>query len=97
MVQNIKTVSIVPSQKMKVVEMPYSLHRIFVSIQVVLGTTAWYPSKISFDDPSFSSFYLLAGADRHFEARGENIFQGDIWAKNEASQSLWYAISEILR
>ena len=96
MVQNIKTVYLTPSQKAKAVEKPYSLYRIFVSILTVLGTTAWYPSKISFDDPSFSSFYLLAGADRRFEARGEDIFQGDIWVKNESTISLNYAISEIL-
>ena len=97
MVQNIKTVYLTPSQKAKAVEKPYSLHRIFVSILTVLGTTAWYPSKISFDDPSFVSFYILAGSERYFEMQGEDIFQGDVWVKNESTISLWYAISEILR
>ena len=97
MVQTIKSVILAQSQKMKVAEMPHSLHRIFFSVRVVVGVNTWYPSKISFDDPSFASFYILAGTERYFEMWGEDIFQGDIWVKNEAELSLWYAISEILR
>jgi len=97
MVQTIKSLIIASSQKTKVAEMPHSLHRIFFSIRVVVGVNTWYPSKISFDDPSFASFYLLAGTERYFEMWGEDIFQGDIWLKNEAELSLWYAVSEILR
>jgi len=97
MVQTIRSISIAPGQKKKAAEMPHSLHRIFFSIRVVVGVNTWYPSKISFDGPSFASFYILAGTERYFEMRGEDIFQGDIWVKNEAELSLWYAISEILR
>ena len=97
MVQTIHSVILVPSQKMKVAEMPHSLRRIFFSIRVVVGVNTWYPSKISFGDPSFASFYILSGTERYFEIQGEDIFQGDIWAKNESELSLWYAISEILR
>ena len=97
MVQTVKSVILLPSQKMEIAEMPHSLHRIFFNIRVVVGVNTWYPSKISFDDPSFASFYILAGTERYFEMRGEDIFQGDIWVKNEAELSLWYAISEILR
>ena len=97
MVQTIKSVILVPSQKTKIAEMPHSLHRIFFSIRVVVGVSTWYPSKISFGDPSFASFYLLAGTERYFETWGEDIFQGDIWLKNESELSLWYAVSEILR
>jgi len=97
MVQTIRSISIQPSQKKKVAEIPHSLHRIFFSVRVVVGVNTWYPSKISFGDPSFASFYLLAGTERYFEMRGEDIFQGDIWVKNEAELSLSYAISEILR
>ena len=84
-------------QKVKIAETPHSLRRIFFSLRVVVGVNTWYPSKISFGDPSFASFYLLAGTERYFEMRGEDIFQGDIWVKNESELSLWYAISEILR
>jgi len=83
-------------QKEKAAEMPHTLHRIFFSVRVVVGVNSWYPSKISFGDPSFASFYLLAGTERYFEMRGEDIFQGDIWVRNEAGLSLWYAMSEIL-
>jgi len=97
MVQTLKSVILTPSQKTKVAEMPHSLHRIFFSIRVVVGVNSWYPSKISFEYPSFASFYLLAGSERYFEMHGEDIFQGDIWVKNESTISLWYAVSEILR
>ena len=97
MVQTVKSVILPPSQKTKIGEMPHSLHRIFFSVRIVVGVNSWYPSKISFDDPSFASFYLLAGTERYFEMRGEDIFQGDIWVKNEAELALSYAISEILR
>ena len=97
MVQTIKSLCIAPMHKMKVAEMPRSLHRIFFSARVVVGVNTWYPSKISFDDPTFASFYILAGTERYFEMWGEDIFQGDIWVKNEAELSLWYAVSEILR
>jgi len=97
MVQTIKSVILAPSQKTKIAEKPHSLHRIFFSIRVVVGVNSWYPTKISFDDPSFASFYLLAGTERYFEMQGEDISQGDIWVKNDATISLWYAVSEILR
>ena len=96
MVQTIRSISVAPGQKKKVAERPHSLHRIFFNIRVVVGVNTWYPSKISFGDPSFASFYLLAGTERYFEMRGEDIFQGDIWVRNEAGLSLWYAMSEIL-
>jgi len=96
MVQTIKSVRLLPSQKTKVAEMPHSLHRIFFSIQVVAAVDTWYPSKVSFDDPSFALFYLIAGTDRYFEMWGEDMFQGDIWVKNDSTASIWYAISEIL-
>jgi len=96
MVQTVKSVILLPSQKIEIVEMPHILHRIFFSVRVVVGVNSWYPSKISFDDPSFASFYILAGTERYFEMRGEDIFQGGIWVKNESTISLWYAVSEIL-
>jgi len=96
MVQTIKSVILLPSQKTEIAGMPHSLHRVFFSIRVVVGVSTWYPSKISFDDPSFASFYLLAGTERYFEMWGEDVFQGGIWVKNESTISLWYAVSEIL-
>ena len=37
MVQTIKSLILAPSQKMKVAEMPYILHRIFFNVRVVVG------------------------------------------------------------
>ena len=96
MVQTVKSVILAPLQKTKAAETLHTLHRIFFSIRVVVGVNTWYPSKISFGDPSFASFYILAGTERYFEMWGEDIFQGDIWVRNEAGLSLWYAMSEIL-
>ena len=97
MVQTVKSIILLPSQKTNIAEKPHSLRRTFFSIRVVVGVDTWYPSKISLDDPSFASFYLLAGTERYFEMWGEDIFQGDIWVRNEATISLWYTVSEILR
>ena len=96
MVQTVRSIILAPMQKEKAAEMPHTLHRIFFSVRVVVGVSTWYPSKISFDDPSFASFYLLAGTERYFEMWGEDVFQGGIWVKNESTISLWYAVSEIL-
>ena len=85
-----------PGEKKIIIEKPHILHRIFFNIRVVLGVDTWYPSKISFDDPQFSSYCLLCGTERYFEAAGIDIFQGNIWVVNEAGIGLWYASTEIL-
>ena len=97
MVQTIYSYHLSSMQERVVLEKPNVLQRIFFSIHLVLGVTTWYPAKISFDDPLFTSFYLLAGSERHFEAQGEDIFQGNVWVKNEAEMGLWFAVTEILR
>jgi len=97
MVQNIYTYYTFNSQKRILLEKPNVLRRIFFSVRVVIGVDTWHPLKISFDDPLFASFYLLAGSNLFFEARGEDIFQGNVWGKNEAGVSLWVAVTEILR
>ena len=96
MVQTIRSISIAPGQKKKAAEMPHSLHRVFFSLRVVVGVNTWYPSKISFGDPSFSSFYVLNGPAKYFEAKGEGIFQGDVWVHNASDQNLQYTATEIL-
>jgi len=53
-------------------------------------------SKISFGDPYFYSYYTLDGPAKYFEAKGEGIFQGDIWVRNASNQNLIYTVSEIL-
>ena len=97
MVQTIRSVTLLGGEKRIMIEKPLSLHRIFFSIQAFADQNAWLETKISFGDPQFRSFYVLDGSARYFEAKGEDIFQGDIWVKNEATISLNFAISEILR
>ena len=77
-------------------EKPRVLCRIFFSIRALAEQTAWYQSKISFDDPSFSSYYVLNGPAKYFEAKGEGIFQGDLWVLNASDQNLQYTATEIL-
>jgi len=78
------------------IEKPRALHRIFFSIQAFADMTAWLETKISFDDPQFRSFYVLDGSARYFEAKGEDIFQGDIWIYNISDTNLLYSATEIL-
>ena len=96
MVQTIHSITILVGEKKVVIEKPQALHRIFFSIQAFADLTAWYESKISFDDPLFGSFYALDGSARYFEAEGDNIFQGDIWVYNTSNTNLLHSATEIL-
>ena len=81
---------------MVMIEKPLALHRIFFSIQAFADMTAWLESKISFDDPQFRSFYVLDGSAKYFEARGDDIFQGNVWVYNVSDSNLLYSATEIL-
>ena len=83
-------------EKKIIIEKPQALHRIFFSVQVFADQTAWYESKISFDDPHFRSFYVLDGPARYFQAKGEDIFQGNVWIFNVSNTNLLYSATEIL-
>ena len=96
MVQNIRTISILAGKKIIIFEKPHTLIRIFFSIRVLAGQSTWYQTKISFDDPLFRSYYDINGPEKYFEARGEDIFQGNIWAMNNSDTDLTYATTEIL-
>ena len=97
MVQTIQTVSLTPGQKKIMVKKPKVLCRIFFSIQAFADLDAWHQSKISFDDPNFTSYFSLNGPAKYFEARGENIFQGNVWVLNASTVDLQYSATEILR
>ena len=97
MVQTLRSINVLAGEKKIIIEKPQVLHRVFFSIQAFADQTAWYESKISFDDPQFCSFYALDGPARYFEAKGEDIFQGDIWVFNGSSIILLYSATEILR
>ena len=96
MVQTIRSETLLPGQKMILLEKPLVLNRIFFSIRALADQSAWYQSKVSFDDPTFSSFYVLNGPGKYFEAKGEGIFQGDVWVLNASDQNLQYTTTEIL-
>jgi len=96
MAQTVISINVSAGKKKIILEKPQALHRIFFSIQAFANLTAWYESKISFDDPQFRSFYVIDGPARYFEAKGEDIFQGNIWIYNLSSTDLLYSATEIL-
>ena len=96
MVQTVRSITILAGQKIIILEKPRVLNRIFFSVQAFAPPEEWHKSKISFDDPSFLSFYVIDGPARYFEAKGEGIFQGNIWVYNSSDVVLLYTASEIL-
>jgi len=96
MVQTLRTITLSPGDKTIFIKKPLVLYRIFVSVRAFADQDKWYQSKISFDDPLFSSFFVLDGPGKYFEARGVGIFQGDIWGQNASTVSLQYTMTEIL-
>jgi len=88
MVQTIHSITVLAGEKKVMIEKPQALRRIFFSVQVFADLTAWYEVKMSFDDPQFRSFYALDGSARYFAARGEDIFQGNIWLYNVSDTPL---------
>ena len=96
MVQIVKSETIPPGHKKIIFEKPRVLRRIFIGIKALVNPDAWCESRVSFGDPSFSSFYVLNGPAKYFEAKGEGIFQGDVWVLNASDQNLQYTATEIL-
>ena len=96
MVQTVKTRTIYTGWKRVLLEKPLASTRIFFSIRALADQSAWYQSQVSFDDPLFRSFYVLNGPAKYFEAKGEGIFQGDVWVLNASDQNLQYTATEIL-
>ena len=96
MVQTVRSITIPAGRKLLIIEKPLVLCRIFFSVCAFAPQTSWYESQISLGDPSFRSNYVLGGPVNYFEARGEGIFQGDIWVRNLSGIDLLYAFTEIL-
>ena len=96
MAQKVMSKTISAGQKTILFEEPRVLYRIFFSIRALADQTTWYKSIVSFGDPLFRSFYVLNGPAKYFEARGEGIFQGNIWVYNVSNQDLEYTATEIL-
>ena len=95
MAQTVKSQWVPSGWIIRILNKPRVLNRIFFSVKVLDPATD-YRSQISLGDPSFSSYYILDGAARYFEAKGEGIFQGDIWVRNVSGVNLLYSVSEIL-
>ena len=96
MVQTIRSLALPPGGKTIFFEKPLVLSRIFFSVAAFAPPSEWHRSKLSFDDPAFNSFYVLDGPVKYFEARGEGIFQGDVWLFNQSTVDLLYSSTEIL-
>jgi len=96
MVQTVHSVTIPPGHKLLIIEKPIVLRRIFFSVRAFAAQVYWYRSEISFGDPLFRSCYILDGPAKYFEAKGEGIFQGDVWVRNASNVNLLYTVSEIL-
>ena len=96
MVQTVMSKTLLAGEKKCLIEKPRRLCRIFFSIRALLDQSTWYQSRISFDDPLFRSYYVLNGPAKYFEAKGEGIFQGDVWVFNTSDQNLQYVITEII-
>jgi len=96
MVQTVRSITLLSEEKIIMLEKPRTLHRIFFSIQAFADQNVWLRTNISFDDPQFRSFYVLDGPARYFEAKGKNIFQGNIWVYNMSDANLLYSATEIL-
>ena len=96
MVQTIHSITILAREKKILIEKPRVSTRIFFSVRAFADQTTWYETKISFDDPNFRSFYVIDGPAKYFEARGEGIFQGNVWVYNVSNINLLYSTTEIL-
>ena len=96
MVQTLFSVTLLAGEKRIMFEKPRVLRRIFFSVRALADKTTWYKTMVSFDDPMFRSFYVLNGPAKYFEAKGEGIFQGNVWIYNVSNQNLEYTATEIL-
>ena len=96
MAQTVNTISIPAGQTRILFEKPYIMRRVFFSVQVVLSVNTEYPLYLSLGDPTFIDYYRLSGQNRYFEAKGDDIFQGVVWALNKSTIPLNCTMMEIL-
>jgi len=96
MVQTVRSWTLQPGQYKLFLEKPRVLHRVFFKISALLPLSSNYSSRISFDDPMFYTCYTLVASNLYLEARGKEIFQGNIWVRNVSSIVVTYSATEIL-
>ena len=96
MSQTVKSWTLVSGEYKKFLEKPHVLSRIYFKIAALLPLSSNYSSRISFDDPMFYTSYTLVASNLAFEAKGEGIFQGNIWVRNVSTITITYTATEIL-
>ena len=96
MVQTVCTRKVLIGEKIIILEKPLALHRIYFSICAITNLTTWHEAKISFDDPSFRSYYTINGPEKYFTVEGADIFQGNIWIWNVSDVDILFTATEIL-
>ena len=96
MTQTVRSQWVYSGWKIRLLNKPLVLNRIFFTVKVLTDPTIDYKLYISLGDPGFSSYFTLNGQVPYFEAKGEGIFQGDIWAQNVSAADLLVSVSEIL-
>ena len=96
MAQTVVSVTIPAGHRKLFFEKPQVLIRSFFNIRALADDTKWAQSKISLGDPLFASYHVIDGPAKYFEARGEGIFQGDVWVWNASTVNLLYVGTEIL-
>ena len=96
MVQTLRSEWVSAIAKRIVFEKPRVLQRIFLGVYLVEYNTSGHDVKLSFGDPQFHSFFTLDGPVKQFEARGADIFQGDVWIANLSQATLLYSATQIL-
>ena len=96
MTQTVKSQWVYSGWILHLIDKPRVLNRIFFSVKVLTDLSTDYRSYISLGDPRFSSYYALGRSVPFFEAKGEGIFQGDVWAQNVSSPELLFVVTEVL-
>ena len=96
MVQTLVSKNLLAGEKIILFEKPRVLRRIFFSIRAMVDEGLSREMWLSFDDPDFLSHYAIDGSEKYFEARGIDIFQGNIWLMSKSSSIFAVAATEIL-
>ena len=96
MVQTLVSRNLLAGEKIILFEKPCVLHRVFFSVRAMVDEGLSREMWLSFDDPNFHSYYAIDGSEKYFEARGIDIFQGNIWLMNYSASTVLFAATEIL-
>ena len=96
MVQTLVSRNLFAGEKIILFEKPRVLHRVFFSVRAMVDEGLSREVWLSFDDPHFHSYYAINGPEKYFEARGIDIFQGNIWLMSNSSTTIIVAATEIL-